>query len=365
MEKDFRFNLEEAAGAIGDYGTLIPIIFGVVAVTDMKLAPILFFFAISYIITGLYYKLPMPVEPMKVIGTVAIAGKLSQMEVAAAGMIAAIIFIIVGVSGTMKYLKELIPNSIIRGIQLGLALTLAKTAVEFISQDFLIGSLAVLLILIFYFAPILDISSLVVFSLGLIWGIYNHGLPPVSLFTWPEFALPALSEFRSGFLTGTLPQIPLTIGNSVLATSLLISDLFDKEVSDSKIITSVGAISLVSSSLGGFPMCHGAGGLAAQYRFGARSGGSNIISGFIILIVALFFASQELVYIIPYGVLGALLFFSALQLSKSSFKSDDLLLTLLTGIIAFITSISVAFIVMLTLFWLKDYTLKIRREKDE
>lgn len=74
LEKDFRFNLEEFAGAIGDYGTLLPIILGVALVVDVNLSAIFFFFALSYIFTGLYYKLPMPIEPMKAVGAIAIAG---------------------------------------------------------------------------------------------------------------------------------------------------------------------------------------------------------------------------------------------------------------------------------------------------
>jgi hypothetical protein len=37
-------------------------------------------------------------------------------------------------------------------------------------------------------------------------------------------------------------------------------------------------------------MCHGAGGLAAHYRFGARTGGSDVYAGLILLFFAFFFA---------------------------------------------------------------------------
>ncbi|MGM0420966.1 MAG: putative sulfate/molybdate transporter [Bacillota bacterium] len=353
MEKNFRFNLEETAGAIGDYGTLIPIIIGVAAVTDLNLAPILFFFGLSYIGIGLYYKLPMPVEPMKAIGAIAIAGNLSTQEIAGAGITSGLIFIIIGATGGMYWVKRYVPTSIIRGIQLGLALTLFRTAFNFINQDITIGVISISIIIVFFLAPILDISALVVLCFGISWGIYTQGLPPLTAFTWPELTLPAFPDIRSGFITGTIPQIPLTLGNSVLATSLLITDLFDKKVAEDKMITSVGIISLVSSCFGGFPMCHGAGGLAAQYRFGARTGGSNIISGIILLFIAFFFASQDLVHIIPFGVLGSLLFFSALQLLQSSFQTNRWFYTLSTGIIAFFFNTSAGFIIMLTIYWLK------------
>ena len=358
MEKDFRFNLEETAGAIGDYGTLIPIIIGVAAVTNIQLSPILFFFGLSYIATGLYYKLPMPVEPMKAIGAIAISGSLTASEIAGAGIMTGIILLVVGLTGSMKYIKKYVPEWLIRGIQLGLALTLAKTALGFIAGDKILGLIAVGIIISFYFLPLKDISSLVVFALGLGVGIYSFGFPPLITFNWPVLNLPAAAEIWSGFITGTIPQIPLTLGNSVLAISLLITDLLNRKVSEDKIVSSVGLMCLISSPLGGFPMCHGAGGLAAQYRFGARTGGSNIISGIILLLVAFFFGSQELVKIIPYGILGALLLFSALQLFKSSIKTENKLYTGVTGIIALFWGMSAAFGIMLTFKLLKSYKHK-------
>ncbi|MFW5787833.1 MAG: putative sulfate/molybdate transporter [Halanaerobiales bacterium] len=355
MEKDYRFNLEEMAGAIGDFGTLIPIIIGVAAVTNIQLSPILFFFGLSYIATGLYYKLPMPVEPMKAIGAIAISGTLSSTEIASAGIMTGIIFLIVGLTGGMKYIKKHIPKWLIRGIQLGLALTLGKAALGFIAGNRILGLIAVGIIILFYFLPTKDISSLLVFTLGLGVGIYYHGLPLLTTFNWPVLNLPAVGEIWSGFIKGTIPQLPLTLGNSVLATSLLITDLLDRKVPEKKIVSSSGLMCLISSPLGGFPMCHGAGGLAAQYRFGARTGGSNIISGILLLLVAFFFGSQELVNIIPYGVLGALLFFSALQLFKSSIKTKNKIYTGLTGVIALFWGMSVAFGIMIVFHLIKIY----------
>ena len=357
MERDYRFNLEEMAGAIGDYGTLIPIIIGVAAVTNIKLSPMLFFFGLSYIATGLYYKLPMPVEPMKAIGAIAISGALTASEIAGAGIVTGIIFLIIGLTGSMKYIKKYVPQWLIRGIQLGLALTLGKTALGFIAGNRILGLIAVGIIILFYFLPAKDISSLVVFALGLGIGIYYNGLPPLTTFNWPVLNLPAVGEIWSGFIKGTLPQLPLTLGNAVLATSLLITDLLDRKVPEKKIVSSIGLMCLITSPLGGFPMCHGAGGLAAQYRFGARTGGSNIISGTILLLIAFFFGSQELVNIIPYGVLGALLLFSALQLFKSAIQTKNKIFTGLTGVIALFWGMTVAFATMFIIHIIMEYLL--------
>ena len=126
-------------------------------------------------------------------------------------------------------------------------------------------------------------------------------------------------------------------------------DLIHREVEPDKLSISIGLMNLTSVPFGGFPMCHGAGGLAAQYRFGARTGGSNIISGIILLPIALFFASPEFVAIIPLGVFSALLVFVAIELGKHSFKTSSYIITITIAILALITNMTIAFIVGMVL----------------
>ena len=128
---DFRFNLEEMAGAVGDYGTLIPIVLGVAIVSNVNLGYMLLFFSFWYIITGIYYKMPVPVEPMKVIGAMVIAEGLNREEIVASGIILGVLFLVLGFGKGMKFIQEKVPQSVIRGIQLGLALLLIKTSFDF------------------------------------------------------------------------------------------------------------------------------------------------------------------------------------------------------------------------------------------
>lgn len=255
----------------------------------------------------------------------------------------------------MKYIKKYVPNWLIRGIQFGLALTLGKTAFGFIFNNELLGLIAVGIIILFYFLPGKDVSSLLVFAVGITVGIYQYGLPPITTFNWPAFSIPLANDIWHGFIKGAIPQLPLTLGNAVLATTLLIRDLLDREVPERRVASSMGIMCLISSLFGGFPMCHGAGGLAAQYRFGARTGGSNIISGIILLIISFFFGSQGLINMIPYGILGALLFFTSLQLFKSAFNTDNILYTGITGIIALFWNMSTAFGIMLGFHIISKY----------
>jgi hypothetical protein len=128
---DFRFNLQEVAGAVGDYGTLIPIVLGMALVSDIKLGPVLLCFGAWYIITGVYYKMPVPVEPMKAIGAIVIAERPSTGAIAASGIVLGVFFLAFGYFGGMKSLQQRVPRSVIRGIQMGLALILARTAIGY------------------------------------------------------------------------------------------------------------------------------------------------------------------------------------------------------------------------------------------
>ncbi len=345
-EKNFRFTLEETAGALGDYGTLLPIVIGVSVVTDMDLARMFFFFGIAYLVTGIYYKMPMPVEPMKAIGVIAIAEGLSSAEIAGAGIGMGLVLLLIAITGAMDLIKRAVPVPLIRGIQLGLGLTLMQQALHMMGQDIYLGITAFAIILAFTFFSRLDISALVVFLLGIGVGIFRFGLPPLSFMTVPAFALPGGPDFFRGFTAATLPQIPLTLGNAVLATSLLITDLLDRKVKEKQLLLSMSAMCLFSVPFGGFPMCHGAGGLAAQYRFGARTGGSNIISGAVLLLIAVFFATPRLEMLIPFGALGTLLFYAGLALLRTAQKTEDKIFTLATGVLALVVGMMWAFLIM-------------------
>jgi hypothetical protein len=352
-EKDFRFTLEETAGALGDYGTLLPIVIGVSVVTDMELARMLFFFGVAYMATGIYYKMPMPVEPMKAIGVIAIAERLSVGQIAGAGIGMGIILLLIAVMGAMDSIKKFVPVPLIRGIQLGLAFTLMEQAFRMMLQDPYVGVLSFCIILAYTLSSRLDISALVVFVLGIGVGVFRFGLPPVSLMTIPTVSWPGFPDLFRGFVIATLPQIPLTLGNAVLATSLLISDLLDRQVKEKQLLLSMSAMCIFSVPFGGFPMCHGAGGLAAQYRFGARTGGSNIISGAVLLLIAIFFATPQLEMVIPFGALGALLLYSGIALLRTAQKTEDRVFTIATGVLAFILGMIWAFLIMIVFHLLK------------
>jgi hypothetical protein len=359
-----RFNLSELAGSLGDFGTIIPLILAVALVSDVNARYILLFFGIWFILTGLYYRLPIPLEPMKAVAVIVIAGAITSGEIAAAGLILGVIFLILGYGRFFAIIEKWVPQSVVRGIQLGLALLLFRSSLGFVVQDptfFLIG---IAIIAVFYlvarYRAIPDLSTIVVIGVGLIAGIALYGVPPVSLIPAPQLVIPLSMDFSSAFSTLVLPQVVLTITNAILATSLLTKDLFAQNVPPKKFSTSIGLMNLFSVPFGGFPMCHGAGGMAGQYRYGARTGGANIYAGIIFLILALFFSSPQVLSIIAVGVLGALLVFVGIEMSRHSLKTDSLVVTVVIGILALVSSMTVAFIAGMILWYITDWIKKRR-----
>lgn len=350
-ERGIRFTLEEVAGAVGDFGTIFPILLGVAIVCpDVNVSHFFLFIAAWYIIAGFYYRLPIPIEPMKAIGAIVIAGGLSGGEIVASGIVVGALFLLLGLLGGMTWLADRIPRSVIRGVQAGLALLLLRTSLDYILNDALFASLSIGIILAFFVASqrtrIPDISALIVILIGLCVGIITQGMPPLRLIPLPSFIIPLPSDFIAGTWELAIPQIPLTLTNAILATSLLTHDLFPKRgVDPDRLSRTIGAMNLISTPLGGFPMCHGAGGLAAMYRFGARTGGANIIAGVFILIFAVAFAPPEVLTLIPLGVFGALLVFVAIELGKHSIKTESYAVTGAIAVLTLVIGLTFAFII--------------------
>ena len=157
-----------------------------------------------------------------------------------------------------------------------------------------------------------------------------------------HFALPQLqgvqvSSVLEGFLVLALAQIPLSLGNSVLATAQLASDYFpEKNITVGKIGLTYGIMNIVAPFLGGVPACHGSGGLAGHYIFGARTGGSVVIHGLLLMIGGLLFGDgfARFLHIFPLSVLGTSLIFEGLALAglvRDMREAVDLFVALLVA----------------------------------
>ncbi len=345
--KNFRFNLEEFSGAFGDSITVIPLLIGIGLTTEVQLSHLLLFFGVFQIATGLFFKLPMPVEPMKALAGLTIAGTLTYEQAVAGGLVLGLMLLLTGSLGFMRWLNEFVPVSVVRGVQLGLGFLLLKTSVGFITDRVWLSATGIAIVLVFlllkekYSIP--NVSAFLVLLLGVAYGIHFSGVPEIAMMGLPEFHFPVLSDFGKGVTLGAFPQFFLSVGNAILATSLLFEDLLDRNVSPDRLSQSMGFMCIIASLFGGFPSCHGSGGLSGQYRFGARTGGSNLILGAVYLGLAFIAGSANFLSFFPLSVLGSLLVFIALELGMAARKTDEWYVTLTVGVISLFTNIAIGF----------------------
>jgi MFS superfamily sulfate permease-like transporter len=155
----------------------------------------------------------------------------------------------------------------------------------------------------------------------------------------------------------------LTIANAILATSLLTKDLFRQDVPPKRFSATIGLMNLTSVPFGGFPMCHGAGGLAGQYRYGARTGGANVYAGIIFIVLALFFTSPQVLSIIAVGVLGALLVFVGIEMGRYGLKTESYFVTGIIAVVALAFGMTIAFLAGMVLAYAEAVWRK--RKPDE
>ncbi len=341
-----RFGREEISGSLGDLGTFLPLTLGLITSCGLSPAPVFFFAGLWNAVTGLLFRLPVPVQPMKAIAAAAISEGMTPPEIAAAGIITGGIVFLVGIFPGSERFLSLVPMPVVRGIQLGIGLKLLQTgiraifALPFLGWDsWLVGGMAVSLIVFSYFFRKVP-AALILFLLGFLFlGVHRPELfGEWGLTAWsPAVIVPAASDWWGGLVKGAVAQLPLTLLNSVVAVCALSGDLFPgRRISETKMARSVGAMNLLSCWFGGMPLCHGSGGLAGQYHFGARTGGSVVVLGGMKMAVGLAAASALLSPLenFPTAILGALLLFAGLELSlpaRDLSGREDFLVALLTA----------------------------------
>ncbi|XP_052174403.1 molybdate transporter 2-like [Diospyros lotus] len=364
----------ELGGSVGDLGTFIPIVLALTLVSHLDLGTTLIFTALYNIATGLLFGIPMPVQPMKSIAAVAVSESphLTVPQIAAAGISTAAVLLLLGATGLMSFFYRFIPLPVVRGVQLSQGLSFAFSAIKYIryNQDFAAGKsgsprswlgLDGLILALFSLSFLilstgsgdsvdndqthnLDQShsqsqrrvrqrlrilsaipaALIVFVFGLVLCFLRDPSIFSDLQLGPSkihLVKPSLEDWKIGFFRAAIPQIPLSVLNSVIAVCKLSADLFpEREVSATAVSVSVGAMNLVGCWFGAMPVCHGAGGLAGQYRFGGRSGASVAFLGAGKLVLGLAFGNSfvKILGQFPIGILGVLLLFAGIELAMAS-----------------------------------------------
>jgi len=366
------FGRQEWNGAFGDLGTDLPLLAGMILTAKLDAASVLILFGIMQILTGLLYRIPMPVQPLKAMATLVISQHLSSNILFGGGIAIGLTMGILTFSGALDLLAKWIALPVVRGLQLGLAMQLGLLALkDYAARDGLTGYALALVafLLILLLQRRAYPAALFALGLGVLYAIFvspdsarltlDALTPSLSL---PKPYTPTLNDIAQGFLLLALPQIALSIGNSILATARAAQDLFpDAALSVRRIGLSYAAMNLFAPLFSGVPVCHGVGGLAGHYAFGARTAGSVIIyGGFYVLLGLLFSGSFEvLLHAFPMPLLGVMLLFEAVALSRVALALDrehDLGITALTALI--VLGLPYGFLVGLLLGSLAYYALK-------
>jgi len=344
-----RFDRNELAGAFGDIGTDLPLVIGMIAASGLNSASVLVMFGLMQFLTAFVYGMPMAVQPLKAVAVIVITQHIAPGVLYGGGLAIGIAMLILTITGGIDWLSRVVPRAVVRGLQLGLGLQLSLLALgNYVQRDgangYVLAAVAFVIIIALLgnrrFPP-----ALFVIALGVIYAIILK-MSPSDVSGSVGFSLPqvqrlSLSDITSGFVLLAIPQIPLSLGNSILATRQIAEDLFpEKQIGVRKLSFTYAAMNLINPWLGGVPTCHGSGGLVGQYTFGARTGGSLIIYGSIFLTLGLFFAGgfQHVVQVFPLPVLGVLLLFEGvtlMQLIRGDIENRyEFFIVLLVGLLA-------------------------------
>ena len=355
-----KFTLREFGGAFGDWGTLIPFIIGYISIVGLKPSGIFLTLGVTNIILGIRFNLPLPVQPQKTIGTVAISKNWTPNMVISTGFGMGVIWFLLGITKKLYKIVQRVPIISVRGIQLGLAFILGWAGITLFIDDLLLGLLSILIILLLIRNKPIP-SAIILSFIGILF-IFLSGTVNFSdiKFSLPifDFQLPTLQNLLWGMVFAGIAQLFLTLTNVMIATVVLIKDLFPegvRKIDANNLALNMGAMNLINPFLGGMPLCHGSGGLMAQYAFGARTGGSMIMEGIMELILGLFFSESLFLLFneFPSAILGAMLIYTAFLLGKvacKGFNKKKFPIILISAIICFRFNITIGFFVGLLLY---------------
>ena len=335
--KSLRFNIQELGGALGDLGTLLPLMVALILISGVDATFALIGAGLYYIISGLYFKIPAPVQPLKAVSAIAITLGLGASVIGAAGLLMAVILLFLSMTNLIRHVVKLFPQAVVRGIQLSIAVILFRRGIEFALSEQLfinkasatiapmefplglvlaLSALAVFIFFKFFFFKqsqrVPPSLALLTFGLGAGFVLYPVMEIKQASLAIPALTLPSLTDFWLALTLLVIPQLPLTLGNAVVGTSKTAGDYFGEQahrVTPRALTTSMGLANLAAGLFGAIPMCHGSGGLTAHYKLGARTGAAGLIIGSLLIALGLIFGSSALpvLAMIPVAVLGALL----------------------------------------------------------
>jgi hypothetical protein len=366
----FRFDRREVSGAFGDLGTLVPFLLAYITIVGIEPAGMLLAFGAAFVAAGLVFRTPFPVQPMKAIGAVAVTGAaqtavITPESVAVAALATGLIWLVIGATGTADRVTRWVGRPVIIGITLGLGLAFMLDGTRMMATGVWLAA-PLLLVTILLLSHRALLAMILILAAGVAWAVITE--PAIAgalsrveagwkLPAWPFHGLSWEAVFV-GVMLLALPQVPLTLGNAVIAPVEFNNREFpDRPATERKVAISTGLINTLGSFIGAVPMCHGAGGMAAQFSFGARTGGAPIIIGIVLLVLGLAFSDSvaTMLRLFPHPALGVMLFLAGVQLALGScdFSRDkgERFVTLGTAALS-IWNVGIAFVFGIAVLWI-------------
>jgi sulfate permease, SulP family len=365
------FGRRELSGAVADLGVLVPIAVALIVKNGLSPTAVLLPAALLYVTVAFVYRLPVPVQPLKALGAIAIAKGLGSDEIAAAALVLGAIFLVLGRIGALDLAARAFPRALIRGVQLTVGLLFLKIAWGLVSDPpksfghfgsppawaIPLAAAGVVVALSLRRYPI----SLVLVGTGAVVMLVRAGgdgaLGPSSL-TFPSLDA---GTFWTAFTVLVLPQLPLSFANSCLATADAARVYFGEEeakrVRPGRLASTLGVANLFSGSISGMPVCHGAGGMTAHVAFGARTGGAPLALGSALLALAVGAGAglAALLPAFPLPILAALLATAGILhigLLRDLRGAPAWALAVGVGVVGFEVNLALAVSLGLALWWL-------------
>ena len=373
-----RFDRAELAGATADLGVLVPIAVALIVTNGLSATAVLLPAGLLYVAAGLVYRLPVPVQPLKAFGAIAIAQGLSSNEIAAGALLMGGIFVVLGLSGLLDRIAKIFPQPIIRGIQLSVGLLFCQLAWKLTTAPpaaFADHALPVWWLvtggMIVTFAGLLlhrHTVALVLVALAIGAMVLSYQGPLI--FGPSPIDPPELSTgtFVAAAVALVLPQLPLTFANSCLATADAARTYFGRaaeRATPGRLALSLGVTNLLAGAISGMPVCHGAGGMTAHYSFGARTGGAPILLGTVLLVLAIAFGASlpALLAGFPLPILAGLLAIAGLlhiALLKDLRHPAHWALAIAVGITGLLSNLAIALVGGLLIWWAAEAVITLR-----
>ena len=371
----FRFDRAEWAGAVADVGVLVPIAVALIVSNGLAPTAVLLPPALLYLVSAFRYRLPVPVQPLKAFGAIAIALGLGVDEIAAGAVLMGVTFVLLSATGWLDVVARVFPRAVIRGVQLAVGLLFLKIAWGLATDPpgtFNGHGVS---------PPWLLLGTVVVAAAA--WLLRSHaislllvsvGLAAMFVSGWQDLAwgpsampLPHLSvdAFLAASTALVLPQLPLTFANSCLAPADAARTYFGvaaaRRVTPSRLAASLGVADLIAGAMGGMPVCHGAGGMTAHRTFGARTGGAPLIMGTLLLAMALILGAglANLLTNFPLSILAGLLATAGIlhiTLLRDLKVRSEWAIAVLVGVLGLFGWLAVGLVVGVLLAWLVGRT---------